>query len=55
MKKTMAGRVSVPFFVAKKTLYKCDFVSCRDSRWVSALINPFPAGDFLSAGILQKL
>lgn len=24
-------------------------------RWVSALINPFPAGDFKSTGILQVL
>lgn len=31
-------------------MYECDFVTCWSRRWVSALTNPFPAGDFEIGG-----
>ena len=31
-------------------MYECDFVTCWSRRWVSALTNPFPAGDFKIGG-----
>ena len=36
-----------------KALNERDFVTCWSRRWVSAPANPFPAGDYKSAGILQ--
>ncbi len=38
----------------KKELYiDAILLPAMSRRWVSALINPFPASDFISAGILQ--
>ena len=32
-------------FMYKKAPHRCDFVTCWSRRWVSASINPFPAGE----------